>query len=143
MIPAFICGCNKAPTEPTPFTADRPEQAAQLADASAAFKTGIKARMSNDYEVSRLLLSQVEAGMATSGVAELLGPPDSKKSAENETYWSYTLFYSQFIDITFDPEGKVTKVHSSLDYPSNEKGEQSPGAYSSKAADGLTGNAQE
>jgi len=82
--------------------------------------------MSNDYEVSRILLSQLEVGMTTSGVTALLGPPDRKKPADNGTYWSYTLFYSHFIDVTFDPAGKVTKVHSSLDNKGIENAEVDP-----------------
>jgi len=114
LILVMICGCGKEPMEVPESTAGKVGQSKEITEASKAFKSGFQARMNNNYEVSRKLLFYLNVGMATSEVEELLGPPDRDRSIENETYWSYTLFYSQFIDIVFDPEGNVKKIHSTV-----------------------------
>ena len=130
----ILCGCGEAPTKSLAHTVAKADKTPQVNDASEAFKMGIEARTRNNYEASRILLAQIEVGMANSRVEELLGPPDRKKTVGNETYWTYTLFYSQFIDVGFDPEGNVTKVHSSLDNSGIEDAEQAESTVPVKAA---------
>jgi len=86
------------------------ELPAEVAQASAAFKTGWQARYPEHYAVSRTLLPWIEKGMTKKEVEGLLGSPDGKSDGR----WDYTLFYSMFISVTFGVEGTVTEVSSPL-----------------------------
>ena len=99
-----------------------------LAIASTIFKTGWQARYTNNYAVSRMVLSHIRIGMTTNQVLELLGGPDQA----SDRYWSYDLFYSMNINVTFGEEGTVTKITCPLLHGS-KKAEPQRGAEPSSA----------
>ena len=82
----------------------------EVANANAAFKTGVGARYRENYAVSRMLLPWIKTGMTKKEVESLLGPPDKDSGG----YWFYTLFYSMFIEVRFDAQGTVLQVGSPL-----------------------------
>ncbi len=75
----------------------------EIAKASAEFKANQNFRS----EPAKKLVPQLKIGMTTQEVAALLGTPNKKY--ENGLLWHYTLGYSQFISVGFDPNGIVQK----------------------------------
>jgi hypothetical protein len=103
-------GCQQHPraTDPAPWP---PEIAKAIHD----FQATPDARHENDYAVPRKLLPLLESGLSQNGVKAILGDPSRVNSNSGGIYWHYGLFYSQFIDIHFDSEGRVQKVISTID----------------------------
>ncbi|MDH4240381.1 MAG: hypothetical protein OEW48_12535 [Phycisphaerae bacterium] len=80
-----------------------PSPQAQIAKAIAEFKANQYFR----YEPAKILVPQLKIGMKTKDVEALLGKPNKKH--DNDLLWHYTLGYSQFISVGFDPNGIVQK----------------------------------
>jgi len=82
------------------------ESEADIGKASAEFKANPGFRQ----HVANKLIPHLEIGMTTQEVENLLGKPDSIST--DGIHWRYGLFYSQFIDISFDCNGKLVKMHA-------------------------------
>ena len=80
-----------------------PSPAAEIAKASAEFKANQNFRS----EPAKKLVPLLKIGMTTKDVETLLGKPNKKH--DNDLLWHYTLGYSQFISVGFDPNGIVQK----------------------------------
>jgi hypothetical protein len=63
-------------------------------------------------EPAKVLVPLLKIGMTTGEIESLLGKPDNKKVSDESTFWMYSLFYSQFIDVQFDPDNKVRKIQA-------------------------------
>jgi outer membrane protein assembly factor BamE (lipoprotein component of BamABCDE complex) len=83
---------------------------ATIAKASAEFKANQNFR----YEPAKKLVPQLKIGMTTQDVEALLGKPNKKH--DNDLLWHYTLGYSQFISVGFDPNGIVQKFGGAYAY---------------------------
>jgi len=81
----------------------RREPVADIAKASAEFKANQNFRS----EPAKKLVPQLKIGMTTQEVEALLGTPNKKY--EDGLLWHYTLGYSDFISVGFDPNGIVQK----------------------------------
>ena len=82
----------------------------EIAKASAGFKA-------NQYfrsEPAKKLVPLLKIGMTTKDVETLLGKPNKKY--DNDLLWEYTLGYSQFISVGFDPNGIVQKFGGAYAY---------------------------
>jgi len=90
--------------------AKRPDLSREIAKASAEFKADQNFR----YEPSKKLVSHLKIGMTKQDVEALLGKPNKKY--DNDLLWHYTLGYSQFISIGFDPNGIVQKFGGAYAY---------------------------
>ncbi len=92
-----------------------PSPEAQIAKASAEFKANpIR------YGPAKKLIPHIKIGMTTQEVEALLGKPNKKH--DNDLLWDYTLGYSQFISVGFDPNGIVQKFGGAYaDMQSKEK----------------------
>lgn len=85
----------------------------EIAKASAEFKANQYFR----YEPAKKLVPLLKIGMTTKDVEALLGKPNKKY--DNYLlweYWEYTLDYSQFISVGFDPNGIVQKFGGAYAY---------------------------
>jgi len=80
-----------------------PSPEAEIAKASAEFK----AKQYFRYELAKKLVPHLRIGMTTKDVEALLGKPNKKH--DNDLLWHYTLGYSNFISVGFDPNGIVHK----------------------------------
>ena len=80
-----------------------PSPEAEIAKASAEFKANPGFRQ----HAASKLLPHLRIGMTTQEVESLLGKPNKKH--DNDLLWDYTLGYSQFISVGFDPNGIVQK----------------------------------
>jgi hypothetical protein len=90
----------------------------EIAKASAEFKASPGFR----HEPAKKLVPQLKIGMTTQDVEALLGTPNKK--SDNDLLWWYTLDYSQFISVGFDPNGIVQKFGGAYAYmQSNENKE--------------------
>lgn len=86
----------------------------QVTQAIQDFQGNPGARYENDYTVPRTLLPLLKPGLSQNEVKAILGSPDTFSTNEQTISWSYTLFYSMFINILFDENGKLAEVHSPL-----------------------------
>lgn len=90
-----------------------PSPEAEIAKASAEFKANQNFRS----EPAKKLVPLLKIGMTTKDVEALLGKPNKKY--DNDLlweYWEYTLDYSQFISVGFDPNGIVQKFGGAYAY---------------------------
>ena len=85
-----------------------------IAAAIQAFQTKQGARNENDYAVPRKLLPLLKPGLSQGAVREILGEPSRVSTNDLGIFWNYGLFYSQFIDIQFGPDGRVRAVSSTI-----------------------------
>ena len=84
-----------------------------IAKAIQEFQT--KSRAEDNYAVPRKLLPLLKAGLSKDEVREILGEPGRMAAGkQGEENWLYGLFYSQFISVTFDPEGRIKEVQSTI-----------------------------
>ena len=73
-------------------------------------KAKFKASPGNRSKEARMLAPMITPDMTREQVREILGEPDKKGAlASSETVWNYTVFYSQYISVTFD-KNKVIKT---------------------------------
>jgi len=92
-----------------------PSPEAQIAKASVEFKANQYFR----YEPAKKLVPQLKIGMTTKDVEALLGKPNKKH--DNDLLWDYTLGYSQFISVGFDPNGIVQKFGGAHAYMQSQE----------------------
>ena len=57
-----------------------------------------------------VLLAGITRGVSKNDVEKILGAPDEKK--DGDSVWNYTPWYSSFIRVSFDKEGKVIEISS-------------------------------
>ncbi len=73
-------------------------------------KARFKASPGNRSKEARMLAPTITAGMTKKQVRDILGEPDKKGAlASSETVWNYTVFYSQYISVTFEKD-RVTRT---------------------------------
>jgi len=82
----------------------------EVVKASEEFRKGWQTRHIDDYAVSRVLLPCLRIGMTKDAVRQLFGLPDG----ERDDWWSYTLFWSMYIDVRYGPEETVVQIDSPL-----------------------------
>jgi len=105
----LITGCHSA--DPHGSSEEHPPEIVQ---AIAAFKTD--ARYADDYAIPRKLLPLLKTGLSKDEVEEILGEPSKKRTNDvGVAIWHYGLFYSQFIEIEFDPDRTVRNVTSTIE----------------------------
>lgn len=105
----ILVGCQRDTEDGRP--AALPEA---VLSASSAFREGVSARHRDDYAIPRKLLPLLKTGMPEAEVEALLGKPDEIRKTDRGTSWSYTLFYSMFIDVQFDERQSVVRIDSPL-----------------------------
>jgi hypothetical protein len=71
-------------------------------------------------QAAQKLLPFLKPGMDKHQIEEILGKPS--RGLYSEPSWFYVLFYSQFIDVYFDEEGRVTRVISTVTTQPGESG---------------------
>jgi len=76
--------------------------AAPMREASAAFK---EKGNSDRRELARRLLPAIKKGLQRDQVSGILGSPD--KQMENGQVWTYVLWYSSYLSVEFDADGRV------------------------------------
>jgi len=91
-----------------------PELDPEIAKASAEFKANQNFRS----EPAKKLIPHLKIGMTTQKVEALLGKPNKKY--DKDSLWHYTLGYSQFISVGFDPNGIAEKFGGAYAYLKNE-----------------------
>jgi hypothetical protein len=91
------------------------EPEAEIAKASAEFKANPGFR----HHVANKLIPHLIIGMTTQEVESLLGKPD--KITSDGSCWNYGLWYSQFISIRFDTNGKLIKMNACASPESDER----------------------
>jgi len=105
---------SEKPPDPTYAQIER-EYGKTVAQASIDFKT-ITTKDSKFYQKGGkmsyidTLLPCIRFGMPKTKVEALLGKPGTRRILQDEEWWSYTLFYSQAIDLVFDVHGKLIKI---------------------------------
>jgi len=73
-------------------------------------KAKFKASPGNRSKEARMLAPMITPGMTKEQGRGILGEPDMKGAlASSEIVWNYTVFYSQYISVTFEKD-KVTKT---------------------------------
>jgi len=83
-----------------------PSPAAEIAKASAEFKANPGFRQ----HAASKLVPHLRIGMTTNEVENLLGKPDNVREYGDGVLYEYGLFYSLFINVQFDSNGKVQKI---------------------------------
>jgi len=78
----------------------------EIAKASAEFKANPGFRQ----HVASKLVPHLRIGMTTNEVESLLGKPDNVREYSDGVLYEYGLFYSLFINVKFDSNGKVQKI---------------------------------
>ena len=99
-----------------------PSPEAQIAKASAEFKAakpGSEKFIKGRHHVANKLIPHLIIGMTTQKVESLLGKPD--KITSDGSCWNYGLWYSQFISIRFDTNGKLIKMDACASPESDER----------------------
>lgn len=99
-----------------------PSPEAQIAKASAEFKAakpGSEKFIKGRHHVANKLIPHLIIGMTTQEVESLLGKPD--KITSDGSCWNYGLWYSQFISIRFDTNGKLIKMNACASPESDER----------------------
>lgn len=81
--------------------------AVDFENAKAKFKSSPGMRSKE----ARMLAPMIEPGMTKAQVREMLGEPDKPKTGSLGNTWLYTVFYSQFISVTFEKD-KVVKTEA-------------------------------
>jgi hypothetical protein len=124
---AFICASNQLPAAdkmPPPTTNDAPQRivtdGALLSPKSPTQSDSMLAKASADFQLkksnrvaeAKALLPALKTGMDKNSVIALCGIPDEER--DNGAHWFYSLFYSQFLEISFDDGGKVVKIVSTV-----------------------------
>ena len=107
-----LIGCQRSPVSSQPDSVPRPSD---IATAIRDFQTKQGARFENNYAVPRKLLPLLKPGLSQGDVREILGEPSSVSTNDLGICWIYGLFYSQFIEIRFSPDGTVKKVTSTVE----------------------------
>ena len=92
-----------------------PSPEAEIAKASVEFKANPGFRQ----HAASKLLPHLRIGMTTQEVESLLGKPD--KITSDGSCWNYGLWYSQFISIRFDTNGKLIKMDACASPESDER----------------------
>jgi len=104
----LVSGCHNTVPESGPA-----KFSPGIAKAIHEFQT--KSRAEDNYAVPRKLLPLLKLGLSKDEVKEILGEPRKITTGEQGgSYWSYGLFYSMFIDVEFNREGKLVEVQSPL-----------------------------
>lgn len=80
----------------------------EIAKASAEFKAN---RGFRQHAASKLV-PHLRIGMTTNEVESLLGKPDNEREYGDGVRYEYGLFYSQFLDVQFDSNGKVQEIEA-------------------------------
>lgn len=80
----------------------------EIARASADFKADQNFRA----EPAKKLIPYLEIGMTMEEVETLLGKPNRKQESDGCLFWFYILGYSHFLDVQFDPNGKVQEIEA-------------------------------
>jgi hypothetical protein len=80
----------------------------EIAKASAQFKANPGFRQ----DAASKLVPHLRIGMTTNEVESLLGKPDSEREHGDGVRYEYGLFYSQFLDVQFDRNGKVQEIEA-------------------------------
>jgi len=99
-----------------------PSPEAEIAKASAEFKAakpGSEKFIKGRHHVANKLIPHLIIGMTTQEVESLLGKPD--KITSDGSCWNYGLWYSQFISIRFDTNGKLIKMNACASPESDER----------------------
>ncbi len=78
----------------------------EVAKASAEFKANPGFRQ----HAASKLVPHLRIGMTTNEVENLLGKPDNVREHGDGVLYEYGLFYSLFINVQFDSNGKVQKI---------------------------------
>jgi len=102
----------------------RTDKAIELAKASAEFKKtkpGSEGFINKRRHIANKLIPHLKIGMTTKEVESLLGEPDKISSDGSYSYWNYGLWYSQFISIWFDANGKLIKMNACASPQSDER----------------------
>jgi hypothetical protein len=82
----------------------KPEE--EIAKASAEFKANPGFRQ----HTASKLVPHLRIGMTTNEVESLLGKPDNEREYGDGVLYEYVLFYSLFLDVQFDSNGKVQEI---------------------------------
>jgi hypothetical protein len=85
-----------------------PPQEAEIAKASAEFKANPGFRQL----AASKLVPHLRIGMTTNEVENLLGKPDNVREHGDGVLYEYGLFYSLFINVQFDSNGKVQEIEA-------------------------------
>lgn len=99
-----------------------PAPESEIAKASAEFKAakpGSDKFIKGRHHVANKLIPHLKIGMTTQEVESLLGKPD--RILSDGSYWNYGLWYSQFISIRFDTNGKLIKMNACASPESDER----------------------
>jgi hypothetical protein len=99
-----------------------PDVETEIAKASAEFKAakpGSEKFIKGRHHVANKLIPHLIIGMTTHEVETLLGKPD--KITSDGSCWNYGLWYSQFISIRFDTNGKLIKMNACASAESDER----------------------
>lgn len=104
-----LSGCQRESPQ-----ADSGQLSPRIAQAALDFQSEPGARYRDDYAVPRMLLPLLEPGLSQQEVEALLGEPDTIHMTDDTVSWSYTLFYSMFIEVRFDEGDELVEVQSPL-----------------------------
>jgi len=74
-------------------------------------KAKFKASPGNRSKEAPMLAPMITPGMTEAQVRDVLGDPDQPKLGTPPNVWYYSVFYSQFISVTFE-KGKVSKTEA-------------------------------
>ena len=105
----ILSGCHRDKTQ---VISD--QLSPEIAQAILDFQSEPGARYQDDYAIPRKLLPLLKPGLSQHEVVALLGQPDAIRMNDNTVSWSYTLFYSMFINIRFDENGELADIQSPL-----------------------------
>jgi hypothetical protein len=74
-------------------------------------KAKFKASPGNRSKEASMLAPMIKSGMTKAQVRDILSEPDRPKTGSLGDTWLYTVFYSQFISVTFEKD-KVVKTEA-------------------------------